>query len=89
MTMTQDNFYKEIVKLIYCLADGKTPDQLAYCVYFHMREHPKNVKMDKAWGDMMKNMKILLSKHLGWKMRDIHRFFTKLHSLTQYMKKSS
>ena len=89
MKMTQDNFYKEIVRLLHRLADDKNPDQMAYSVYLYMREHPENVKMDKAWGDMMKNMKILLSKHLGWKMSDIHRFFMKLRNLTQYMKKSS
>lgn len=89
MKMTQDNFYKEIVKLLYRQADGKNPDKMAYSVYFHMKEHPENVKMDKAWRDMEMNMKTLLSKHLGWKMSDIHRFLMKLHNLAQYMKKSS
>lgn len=87
--MEQDDFYKGIVKLIYRQADDKDPDVMAYSVYFHMKQHPDNVKIDKAWGDMLKNMKILLSKGLKWEMTDIHRFFVKLSNLTKYMKKSS
>jgi hypothetical protein len=62
---------------------------MAFALYLQMKQHPDNVKADKAWGEMLKNIKILLSKHFEWDMRDIHQVFVKLQKLTKYMKKST
>jgi len=87
--MDQDNFYRSIVQLICNQAIDHDPEQLANSLYFFMKQHPENVKVDKAWGDMLRNIKVLLTKHLCWEMIEVHRLFVKLSKLTKYMKKST
>ena len=87
--LKQNDFYKEIIAIIGNNAGYKDPSKMAFALYLQMKQHPDNVKTDKAWGVMLKNIKILLSKHFEWEMRDIHQVFVKLQKLTKYMKKST
>jgi hypothetical protein len=87
--LKQDDFYKQIIAVIGNNASAMDPEKMAFALYLQMKQYPENVKKDKAWGEMLKNIKILLSKHFEWGMRDIHQVFTKLQKLTQYMKKSA
>ena len=87
--LKQDDFYKQIVAIIGDNAGAKDPQKMAFALYLQMKQHPENVKSDKAWGVMLKNIKILLKEHFEWDMRNIHQVFTKLQELTRYMKKSS
>ena len=85
--LKQDDFYRQIVMVIGNNADSMDPQKMAYALYLQMKQHPENIKEDKSWGVMLKNIKILLNKHFDWNMRDIHQVFTKLQNLTKYMKK--
>lgn len=87
--MTQKDFYKGTIAIMDQKAHDMNPESLANAIYFHMKQNPKNVKVDKAWGVMLKNIKILLSQHFEWDMMEIHQVFTKLRKLTQYMQKSA
>ena len=87
--MTQNDFYRETVTILAMRAHNSDPEVLASALYFHMKQHPENVKLDKAWTVMMKNIKNLLSEHFMWDMKDIHRLFIELYNLTKYMEKSA
>ena len=87
--MKQDDFYKEIVGIIHRNADIHNPDKLAFAVYGCMKQNPDVVKMDKTWGDMLRNMKIMLCKHFSWNMKEFHSFLVQLNKLSCYMKKST
>lgn len=87
--MEQNDFYREIVRLISESAGEHNPEQMANYLYFHLKQYPDNIKVGKAWGDVLRNVKILLNHHFGWKMAEIHKFLVKLSNLTKYMKKST
>ncbi len=87
--LKQDDFYKQIVAILGNNARSEDPSKMAFALYLQMKQYPENVKKDKAWGEILKNIKILLSQHFEWDMREIHQVFVKLQKLTQYMKKSS
>jgi len=87
--LKQDNFYRQIVTVIGNNAELKDPTKMAFALYLQMKQHPENVKKGRAWGVMLKNIKILLDKHFEWDMRDIHQVFIKLQKLTKYMEKSA
>ena len=89
MDMTQKDFYKETIAIIAKQAYEPDPQQLAGAIYFHMKQHSENVKVDKAWGNMLKNIKNLLLQHFKWDMEQVHELFINLHVLTKYMKKTT
>ena len=89
MDMTQKDFYRETIAIIANQAYEPDPHQLANAIYFHMKQHPENVKVDRAWGVMLKNIKKLLLEHFKWDMKQVHELFIKLHNLTKYMKKTT
>jgi len=87
--MTQFEYYKDMALLIGNEASAYDPVKMANALYFYMKQHPENVKIDKEWKEMLKNIKILLSQHFEWEMKDIHQLFIKLNKLTKYMQKST
>ena len=87
--MTQYEYYKDMAILIGDEAADKDPTKMANALYFYMKQHPDNAKIDSEWSKMLKNIKMLLSGHFDWKMRDIHQVFTKLQELTKYIKKTT
>jgi hypothetical protein len=86
--MTQHDYYKNMALLISNEAVDYDPIKMANALYFYMKQHPENSKIDSEWKEMLKNIKLLLSQHFEWKMRDIHQLFIKLSKLTKYMEKS-
>lgn len=86
--MKQHVFYREIVRLMEHFAKENNPNKLSVVIYGHIKQHPENVKVDRAWGEMLRNMKILLKRHYSWPVRDIHMFFINLKKFTKYMEKS-
>jgi hypothetical protein len=87
--MTQYEYYKDMAMLISNEAVAKDPESMANALYFYMKQHSENVKIDSEWSEMLKNIKMLLSGHFDWKMREIHKLLIKLQKLTQYMKKTT
>ncbi len=86
MTM---QFCHKIQKIIEDGASEADPKKLANAVYFLIKQHPEKPTFDSDWVGIMKVVKKRLSERHGWDMREIYKFFTKLHYLTQYMEKSS
>ena len=87
--MKQTEFYSQIVAIIDEKANVQSPEQLAHFLYFFFKQHPEKLKIDRAWVQILKNVKLLLCGSYGWTMPNIHAFFVKLLDLTKYMEKST
>jgi len=87
--MSKNDFDKNVIKVIHDRAAAKDPEKLANALYFYIKQYPEELKADRKWVRILKNVKILLSERYFWSMKQIHRFFIVLSSLTKYMKKST
>ena len=83
-------FFNKIQEVIDNGASEADPEKLANAVYFSIKQqYPDKIKLGRTWAKIMKFLKKRLSERHGWDMREIYKFFTKLHNLTKYMEKSS
>ena len=82
-------FCHKLQRIIEDGASEADPEKLANAVYFLIKQHPEKVEVDSDWVEIMKVIKKRLLERHEWDIREIHKFFTKLHNLTKYMEKSS
>ena len=87
--MKQLAFYDKIVDVLRDQSPAHEPEQMAFCIYHLMKENPHNVQRGKAWGTMLRNIKVLLLQHLEWEMSEVFTLLAKLKELTKYMKKTT
>lgn len=87
--MKQLSFYNKLYEVIDKNASRSDPEKLANSLYFFIKQHPENAKIDDELIKTLKKVKNRLSKRHKWSMIDIHKFFTILHNFTRYMKKYS